>query len=102
MHMFHGVRTPPRWLRAALLAALVGFGLNTIAHVAHSHEGATLSTHHLSCGYCLHLGNLVDAPKHQHTLLPATPQAYVVGDSHDPAHVRAPSLAAQPRAPPFS
>jgi hypothetical protein len=100
--MFHKVRTPTRWLRAALLAVLIGFGLNTIAHVAHSHEGATQSSHHLSCGYCVHLGNLADAPNHQHTLLPATLHVYVVGDSHDRAHVRAPSLAAQPRAPPFS
>ena len=100
--MSHWVRTPSQWLRAALLAVLLGFGLNTIAHVAHSHEGATQSSHHLSCGYCVHLGSLADAPRHQHALVPTIGFAYVVDDSHDRAHSRAPVLAAQPLAPPLS
>jgi hypothetical protein len=85
-----------------LLALVLGFGINTIAHVTHGHDATTLSSHHLSCGYCLYFGNLADTPRHLYAAAPATTHIYVVAQSQDNVRSRTPDLAAQPRAPPLS
>jgi len=102
MHLFRLARNPTQWLRVALLAFVLGFGLNSIAHASHAHDGSTAPTHQLSCGYCLHLGTLADAPRHSHAV-PFQSQAQDLRACIAPA-IRscAPELVAQPRAPPVS
>jgi hypothetical protein len=58
-------RRRPQWLRALLAALLLGFALNSIAHVAHQHEAAATSIQHTAlCGYCISFGALADATRH--------------------------------------
>lgn len=58
------ITTPPKWLRAWLACLALVFMLDTVAHAAHSHDGAATGSQaqtHL-CAYCAGFGGLVDAP----------------------------------------
>jgi hypothetical protein len=103
MSIFDLARKPPAWLRVALVAVLLAFALDSVAHVVHSHDdGAktTLSAHGPACGYCAAFNGLIDAPKHHYA-----PHAaffitgYVAPVAPFPVSVRT-HLSAQPRAPP--
>lgn len=104
MSIFELARRPPTWLRAALVAVVLAFALDSVAHVVHRHDDAvqttTLSTHGPACGYCAAFAGLIDAPKHHYASLTAILVAgYVAPVAQIPVSVRA-RLTAQPRAPP--
>jgi hypothetical protein len=105
MPVFELARRPTHWVRVALVAMLLAFAINSIAHVSHQHDdpGTTASVaHSVACGYCASFGSLADAPKHTYSLpgheQPRTPVATIVA-----AAISAlPQTSAQPRAPPLS
>lgn len=103
MSIFDLARRPPTWLRVALVAVVLAFALDSLAHVVHWHNDSAKTTqaaHGPACGYCAAFDGLIDAPKHQYaplaTILIA---AYVAPVARFPASVRT-HLIAQPRAPP--
>lgn len=101
--MFDLARRPPQWLRVVLAAVLLGFALNSIAHVAHQHDATAASAaHSLACGYCASFGGLADAPRH--TYAPASSVEYGVFVTAHAIAVRTfePPTSARPRAPPVS
>lgn len=103
MSIFDLARRPPTWLRVALVALVLAFALDSVAHVVHRHDDSvttSLSTHGPACGYCVAFDGLIDAPKHQYAPLTAILVAgYVAPISTLPVSAR-PHLHAQPRAPP--
>jgi hypothetical protein len=101
MPVFHLARRPPRWLRVALAALLLGFALNTLGHITHRHDGTLAPTaHSLACGYCVSFGSIADGPRHSHSL-PTTEYVSVhVADTTEAVYSRRPTTAARPRAPP--
>jgi hypothetical protein len=103
MSIFDLARKPPAWLRVALVAVVLAFALDSVAHVVHRHDdGAqtTLSTHGPACGYCAAFTGLIDAPKHQYAPLAAfLVTGYVAPVALVPVSVRT-HVSAQPRAPP--
>jgi hypothetical protein len=101
MPIFHLARRPPRWLRVALAALLLGFALNTLGHITHRHDGTLAPTaHSLACGYCVSFGSIADGPRHSHSL-PTTEYVSVdVADTTEHVYSRRPTTAARPRAPP--
>lgn len=103
MSIFDLARRPPTWLRVALVAVVLAFALDSVAHVVHRHDDGvktTLSAHGPACGYCAAFDGLVDAPKHEYapvaTILIA---GYIAPVAQFPVSVRT-HLSAQPRAPP--
>lgn len=103
MSIFDLARRPPTWLRVALVAVVLAFALDSVAHVVHRHDDSaktTLSAHGPACGYCAAFDGLVDAPKHQYAPVTATLIAgYLAPVARFPVSVRT-HLSAQPRAPP--
>lgn len=83
-----------------LLILALGFALNSIAHASHSHEAASATAQHLSCGYCVHLGTLADGPKHALGLSALSSSERVEALVRTTPRSSAPELAAHPRAPP--
>src|ERR1044072_3195401 len=72
MSIFDLARKPPTWLRVALVAVVLAFALDSVAHVVHRHDdGAktTLSAHGPACGYCAAFAGLIDAPNHHYAPL---------------------------------
>jgi hypothetical protein len=103
MRIFDLARTPPAWLRVALVAVLLAFALDSVAHVVHRHDDSvktSLSTHGPACGYCASFDGLADAPRHQYApLTTIIVSGYVAPIALAPVSVRT-SVSAQPRAPP--
>lgn len=103
MSIFDLARRPPAWLRVALVAVVLAFALDSVAHVVHWHDDSvktTLSAHGPACGYCAAFDGLVDAPKHLYTSLTAIlVTGYVAPVAQFPVSLRT-RLSAQPRAPP--
>ncbi len=79
MRILDLARRPPRWLRVALAGLMLGFALNSIAHVSHQHDiGAKSAIHSVVCAHCASFGSLVDAPRHSPLpLFLAAPAAFV-------------------------
>lgn len=103
MRIFDLARTPPAWLRVALVAVMLAFALDSVAHVVHQHDDnvkTTLSTHGPACGYCAGFDGLVDGPKHHYApLITLIATGYVAPVALVPVSVRT-AISAQPRAPP--
>lgn len=103
MSIFALARRPPTWLRVALVAVLLAFALDSVAHVVHRHDDSvktTQSAHGPACGYCAAFDGLIDAPKHHYAPLAAILIAgYIAPIAQLPVSLR-PRLNAQPRAPP--
>jgi hypothetical protein len=102
MSIFDLARRPPQWLRVALVAVVLAFALDSVAHVVHRHDDAktTLSAHGPACGYCAAFDGIVDAPKHHYAPLTTILIAgYVAPIAQFPVSIRT-HLNAQPRAPP--
>lgn len=102
MSIFDLARRPAAWLRVALVAVVLAFAVDSVAHVVHQHDDSaqTLSAHGPACGYCAAFDGLVDAPKHHYASLTAILVArYVAPVAIFPVSVRTHS-SAQPRAPP--
>ncbi|MET0533234.1 MAG: hypothetical protein ABW171_03330 [Steroidobacter sp.] len=103
MPIFDLARKPAAWLRVALVAVVLAFALDSIAHVVHRHDDSaktTLSTHGPACGYCAAFDGLVDAPKHHYSpLTTIIVTGYVAPVALFPVAIRT-HLSAQPRAPP--
>jgi hypothetical protein len=103
MSIFDLARRPPTWLRVALVAVVLAFALDSVAHVVHQHDDSvktTLSAHGPACGYCAAFDGLVDAPKHEYAPIAATLiAAYIAPVTQFPVSVRT-HVSAQPRAPP--
>lgn len=100
MRVFEIIQKPSSWVRVAILALMVGLGLNSIAHVAHAHDTATHASQHAPCGYCVHLGHLSDAPRHAYETRQASAFDYLIGENEHIVRSLARELSAQPRAPP--
>jgi hypothetical protein len=103
MPIFEFARRPPQWLRVALAAMLLGFALNSIAHVAHQHDATpTAAAHSLACGHCASFGALADGPRH--TYLVSEHRAKVGPTLLPSLSIRSFELltSARPRAPPVS
>jgi hypothetical protein len=100
--MMSWTRNSMHWLRVAVLAVVLGIGLNSIAQATHQHDAATDSAHHLSCGYCVHFGSMVDAPRHSAAVAPTATFATIVAEPGIRVFVPPTLCAAQPRAPPFA
>jgi hypothetical protein len=83
-----------------LLIMALGFALNSIAHTSHSHEAASATAQHLSCGYCVHFGALADGPEHALGLSALSSSERLEAQVRTAPRSRAPELAAPPRAPP--
>ncbi len=66
MRSFREIRNPPPWLRALLVSFALGFAVNTVAHAGHTHDSASTVTQHATCSYCVHFGDLADAPCYPH------------------------------------
>lgn len=101
MRVAREIRNPPTWLRAALVAFVLGFTLNTAAHVAHAHDPANVFSQHTSCDHCVQFGHLADAPSHGHEAPGATLAFRVALPDGDAVITRAPWLNAIPRGPPL-
>ena len=103
MSIFDLARRPPTWLRVALVAVVLAFALDSVAHVVHWHDDGATTTqtaHGPACGYCAAFDGLIDAPKHQYAALTTVLIAgYVAPVARFPGSVRT-HLNAQPRAPP--
>src|SRR5687767_11542848 len=104
MSIFDLARKPPAWLRVALVAVVLAFALDSVAHVVHWHDDGvvktTQSAHGPACGYCAAFDGLIDAPKHHYASLTAILVAgYVAPVAQFPVSLRT-RLNAQPRAPP--
>lgn len=103
MSIFDLARRPPTWLRVALVAVVLAFALDSVAHVVHRHDDSvktTQSAHGPACGYCAAFDGLIDAPKHQYAPLTTILLAgYVAPVAQFPVSLRT-RLNAQPRAPP--
>lgn len=103
MPIFDLARRPAAWLRVALVAVVLAFALDSIAHVVHRHDDSvktSLSAHGPACGYCAAFDGLVDAPRHHHSPLANVVVAgYVAPVALFPVSLRT-RLSAQPRAPP--
>ena len=98
MSIFALARRPPQWLRVALVALLLAFALNTIAHVTHTHDG--LAGHSLVCANCLSFGHLADTPQPARVVLEKQFAEAIVPTPALPVISARPLLAARPRAPP--
>lgn len=104
MPVFQLARRPTHWVRVALVALVLAFAINSIAHVTHQHDDASTTsvTHSLACSYCASFGSLADAPKHTYSL-PGRKQIVAPVASIVAAAIAAsPQTSAQPRAPPLS
>jgi len=103
MSIFDLARRPPHWLRVVLVAVVLAFALDSVAHVVHRHDDSvktSLSAHGPACGYCAAFDGLIDAPKHLYAPLASVLIAgYVAPVARFPVSVRT-RLSAQPRAPP--
>jgi hypothetical protein len=103
MSIFDLARRPPTWLRVALVAVVLAFALDSVAHVVHRHDDSvktSQSAHGPACGYCAAFDGLVDAPRHHYASLTAVlVTGYVAPVARIPVSLRA-RLSAQPRAPP--
>lgn len=102
MSIFHLARNPPAWLRALLVAVLLAFAVDSVAHVVHRHDDTskTWGAHGPACGYCAAFDGLIDAPKQSYAALSAiTLVSYVAPLAEVPVSFR-PAVTAQPRAPP--
>ena len=103
MSIFDLARKPPQWLRVALVAVVLAFALDSVAHAVHWHDDSvktTLSAHGPACGYCAAFDGLVDAPKHHYASLTAIlVTGYVAPVAQVLVSLRT-RLSAQPRAPP--
>lgn len=103
MSIFDLARRPPHWLRVALVAVVLAFALDSVAHVVHRHDDSaktTLSAHGPACGYCAAFDGLIDGPTHEYAPLASILIAgYVAPIAKFPASART-HLSAQPRAPP--
>lgn len=104
MSALHSLRRSPRPLRIALAALLAAFALNSIAHVTHRHDNASVAqtADSLACGYCVVFDGLVDSPQHTYlarsSILDLGPTASPTGR----ALPRKRQTLANPRAPPIS
>jgi hypothetical protein len=86
-----------------LAAILIGFALNSIAHVAHQHEVAAASIQHsVHCGYCISFGALADATRHTFSPPLALTSARVALPSALAIRSVEQRTSARPRAPPVS
>ncbi|MFO7306571.1 MAG: hypothetical protein C0P74_013720 [Gammaproteobacteria bacterium] len=101
MRLFRALRNRPAWLRVVFAGLLLCFALNTVAHVTHGHDPASVFATQVSCDHCLQFGHLADLP-------PVELEAQRRLDSSQPflpanAAVRSQTvvLAAHPRGPPF-
>jgi hypothetical protein len=102
MRLLRHVRNPPAWLRATLLVFALGFAINTVAHAGHAHDPASVFSQHSSCGHCVQLGHLADAPRCA-LEAPVAVRAYRLPlPKGEVIASRANSLTAKPRGPPFS
>ena len=55
-----------------LLAVVLAFALDSVAHAVHRHDdsaSSALTAHGPACGYCAAFDGLVDAPKHHYAPL---------------------------------
>jgi hypothetical protein len=102
MRIFQFARKPPLWLRVALAGLLLAFAINSIADVAHRHDGTTLSAHASKCGYCATFGGLSAAPSYSSSVTTASIVSFVTPVPRFALIAREPVSHAQPRAPPFS
>jgi hypothetical protein len=101
MPVFNLARRPPRWLRVALAAMLLAFGLNALGHVTHRHDATPApAAHSLACGYCVSFGSIADGPRHSQYLPTAEYVSVHVADAVENIISRRPCTAARPRAPP--
>ncbi|MBC7984771.1 MAG: hypothetical protein H7Y02_13065 [Candidatus Obscuribacterales bacterium] len=101
MRLFELARHPTRSIRIAILALLLAFGVNALAHASHNHSANT-TTHTVACGYCATFGGMADAPAHPAFQIPADSLAAAppASDITSPPGVTTPTTA-QPRAPPL-
>jgi hypothetical protein len=103
MRLFALARRPPQWLRVALAGLLLGFALNSVAHVSHRHEAtSTSASHSVTCNHCVSFGTLAGAPSHSHP--PGLSQPIWLGVTATQVVLPAQRLrsSAHPRAPPLS
>lgn len=101
MRIFQLARKPPHWLRVVLAGLLLAFALNSVAHVAHTHDATSVTVAHSACGYCATFGGLGNAPVYAHTLpIPALTPVETL-DPREIVIARRPTFSAQPRAPPI-
>src|SRR5512138_40478 len=102
MRLLRTIRNPPAWLRAALVVFALGFAINTVAHAGHAHDPASAFSQHSSCGHCVQLGHLADAPRCT-IEVPVALHAYRLPlPESDIVVARASALSAKPRGPPSS
>ena len=100
---FHAFRRLSHSSRAALLALLLVFGLNGLAHVAHGHDAAPASsTDSALCGYCVSFGGLADAPHAARIIAAATPDEFCAFRASVPLRSFEHPASALPRAPPHA
>jgi hypothetical protein len=102
MRWFRNVRNPPTWLRAALVAFVLGFAINTVAHAGHAHDPASVFSQQTSCDHCVQFGHLVDAPNCAHEAPIAARSFRLALPAGDIVDSRAIWLSAKPRGPPLS
>jgi hypothetical protein len=102
MRLFHLARKPTAAIRIALIAALLGLGLNAYAHASHHHDGtvAAAALHAKACGYCSTFDALGDAPQTGNTTASISVLSFLATLIVAQQCVSRRSVTAQPRAPP--
>ncbi len=97
MRLFDLARRPTRLIRLAILAWMLAFGVNALAHAAHSHSAASEIA---ACGSCLTFAGIADAPRHSLPVIAHAKHVAIAMPFVNAIIDTAPRTQAQPRAPP--